>query len=759
MPPQASRNSGYLPTPLSTFIGREREAAQVCERLATHRLVTLTGPGGCGKTRLAIKAASKIEGDFENGVWLTELAPLSDPEVVPQAVATTLGLHEHRNRDLVDELIHSIGQRHALVIFDNCEHLIQACARLAETLLQKCPRLQILATSREPLAIASEVIYNVPPLTLPDLQPWRDPASGYAALSAYAQSESVQLFLERGKAVFPQLGLTLENGAQVAEICRRLDGMPLAIELAAARVRALSVQQIAERLDDRFKLLTTGSRTAPPRHQTLAATLDWSYVLLSETECRVLQRLSIFAGGTTLEAAEFVCAEDGDEILDTLSHLVDKSLVTVDWPQGGETRYILLETIRQYAQQKLLESGNLEQSRRFHLDYFIEWAERAEPNLWSAQQVTWLDRYEWEHDNLRAALEFATSFSPQLALRLAAACGRFWRLRGYLSEGRAHLGLALVQTDTRNRSLDRARGLTYAANLAYLQSDYPAMRPLGEEALSIWREHGTAGRAGAAHVLDLMGELATEEGDYNAARGIFQEAIEIFKELEDQRGLADMEMQIGWAEMRTGHYREAKQHLDQFLALAQQSGDQQHLAFAYSGLGEVAVREGEQDLASRLLEKSLALNQGGGDKWGTAACLGSLGWVALRRGDYRKMKTYLGESISVRTEIGDQGGIAWCLERLAEVDFLHGRFQPAARTYACAAALRTEIGSIIDPVDQPEYQRIISGLRAILGEKEFAAAWAEGESAALEEVIEQALSGLDEASLMPSFFPQLPEAP
>jgi predicted ATPase/DNA-binding CsgD family transcriptional regulator len=736
--------SGYLPVLLSTLIGRQHESREVQKLLLSNRLVTLTGPGGCGKTRLALKVAQELVGDFDNHVWFIELATVADPVFVPQTIAATLNVREQSRRSLINVLTDALSAYPALLILDNCEHLILACAQIAETLLNNCPDLTILTTSREILGITGEVTWAVPPLSLPDQQPWTNPASARQAIHAYQESESVQLFVARAEASAPDFQLSAENGSWVAEICRRLDGIPLAIELAAARVRTLSVQQIARRLDDRFLLLTGGSRTAPLRHQTLAAALDWSYALLSEAEQNVLQGLSIFAGGATLEALEWVCMPEveSDEALEVLSHLVDKSLVTVVRSERGETRYHLLETIRQYALEKLSESGREAGFRDCHLNYFIGWAENAEAYLNGTEQVEWLDSYEAEHDNLRAALEWSHSGEHKavLGLRLAAACGRFWRLHGYLSEGRLHLTAALSSTAAQPRTLVRARALTFLANHTYLQSDYPGMRPVAEEALAIWRELGQDGKAGAAYTLDLLGELATEEGDYIHAPVLFQEAMDIYRDLNDMRGISQIHMQFGWAAMRAGDYSHAQNHLEEFFHLAQQVGDATDLAYAFSGLGEVAVRQGQYERAIPLLEQGLALNREHGDRWGTGTLLGSLGWIALRQRDFKRMIEMLGESLAIRIEISDRGGIAWCLEKLAEAKYDQAQFQEAARIFGHAESVRAPIGSVIDPADQPEYTRIISGLRSALGTQAFAALWAEGKTMRIDEVIDCALT-------------------
>jgi len=746
MPTAKSKLSpGNLPIPLSSFIGRQSEIREIRQNLLSNRLVTLTGPGGCGKTRLALKVAQELTDAFDQRVWFVELASVGDAALVPQTIAATLSVREQAGRVLMDILVDTLSAHPGLLVIDNCEHLILACAQVAESLLKKCPDLKILATSREGLGITGEVSWTVPSLSLPDQKPWTNPVSAREAMQSYQESESVQLFVTRADAISPGFELTPETGSWVAEICRRLDGMPLAIELAAARVRTISVQQIAQRLDDRFHLLTSGSRTAPLRHQTLAATLDWSYALLSDLEQKVLQGLSIFAGGGTLDAIESVCVSrhvEPAEVLDTLSRLVDKSVVTVDRPERGETRYHLLETIRQYAREKLADAGGTDESKDRHLDYFLKWSENAEPHLTSPEQVEWLDRYEAEHDNLRAALEWcnANPGKALLGLRLAAACGRFWRLHGYISEGRRHLSAALSEQSAQDRTITRARALTLLANHAYLQSDYPAMRPIAEEALSVWRELGEEGKAGAAYTLDLLGELATEEGDYDSAPVFFQEALEIYKEINNLRGIGQMHMQFGWAAMRTGDYSKAQSHLEEFHNLAKQVGDKSGLAYAFSGLGEVAVRQGQFERAVSLLEQGLVLNRERGDKWGTGTLLGSLGWVALRQHDFKKMREILGESLSVRMEISDKGGIAWCLEKLAEAKKDQAQFEEAAKIFGQAEALRAPIGSVIDPADRADYSRIISGLQSALGMDAFAALWAEGAAMPIDGVIELALS-------------------
>lgn len=746
---KSSQNFHNFPTLLSSFIGREREIEEIRQLLLSYRLITLAGAGGSGKTRLALKVGQEVLDNFPDGVWLVELASIADPALVTQIVASTFNLRESSGPSLTDVLVDHISTRQILLVLDNCEHLIDACAQITQTLLQKCPDLKILATSREVLGITGEEAWSVPPLSLPEQQPWTNPSNAHDAVKYYEEFESVQLFISRAKSAYSAFRLTAENGPWVAEICRRLDGLPLAIELAAARVRGLSIQQIAQRLDERFQLLTVGSRTAPPRQQTLLSTLDWSYTLLSEKEQKVLQRLSVFAGSVTLEAAEAVCAGEGvetAEVLDMLFQLVNKSLVISDQPESGPIRflpgYYLLETIRQYGLDKLTKSGTADQARDRHLNYFVQWAENAESHLSDAEQLLWFEWYEAEHDNLRVALDWCNidGKRAELGLRLAVSCSRFWRLRGYLSEGRTRISAALSRIQENERTERRARALHWHASLAYLQSDLPSTRLLLEESLRIWRELDLPNNSGLADTLDLLGELATEEGDYATAPTLFEEALDIFRRREDPRGVGDMLMQLGWAYMRMGAYDKVTTYMEEALGLFREIGQPPLLAFSLAGLGELAIRQGQYEKAGQVLEESLAIRKQHGHKWGTAASLGSLGWIALRQHDFKEMKNHLGESLNIRMEIGDKGGIAWCLEKLAEAKYEQAQFKEAAKIFGHAEALRAPIRSVIDPADQGDYNRIISGLRSALGMDAFAAVWTEGAAMPLEDVVEIALT-------------------
>ena len=734
---------GNLPAPLSDFIGRKREIADIKQWLVAHRLVTLTGPGGSGKTRLALQVADALREEYEDGVWLAELASLSDGALVTQTVATHMNVREQSGRPLIDTLADHLFTRRVLLVIDNCEHLIQECAQFTQDLLQKCPNLRILATSREMLGVAGESVFATPPLTLPQPQPWKSPASPQNALDSYGRSEAVQLFVNRGTAIMPEFALNAENGAWVSEICRRLDGMPLAIELAAARVRTLSVQQIAQKLDDRFHLLTGGSRTAPPRQQTLLSTLDWSYALLSGKEQKVLQRLSVFAGGCTLAAAEVVCSGNGvelAEVLDVLSHLVDKCLVLADKTED-EARYNLLETIRQYAREKLVEAGDQDETKNRHLDYFQRWARQVEPLLTTVEQLAGLNKLEEEHDNLRAALDWSLTAAgdTEKGLQLAVSMANFWKLHGHITEGRRRLSAALAQEAARPQTLVRARALFQAAILVFYQSDYSVSRALTEESLAIFRELGPAGREGAADALENLAEVSSETGDYPAAAKFYEESLALSREAGYLKGIFENLKMMGWLAMREGKNEQAESMLEESHVLMQQTGNLYQLISPLAGLAELAIRRGQYSRANDMLQQSLDLARRLGHKWQIAIALGSLGWMALRRGDFKEMKRSLAESLAVRIETGDKGGTAWCLEKLAEANSLQSHYKSAVVIFGAASALRARAEAMMDGADRPEYERMITKLRTELGEEAFRAAWVEGEGLPLETVVDYAL--------------------
>ncbi|MGH2523985.1 MAG: ATP-binding protein, partial [Anaerolineales bacterium] len=506
-----------------------------------------------------------------------------------------LGLTEQASRSALAIVADCLQPKRALLVLDNCEHLIQACAQLAETLLRACPTLHLLATSREGLGIAGETPYLVPALTTPD--PTR------ANFETLTQYEAVRLFVERAQTALPGFALTVDNTPAVAQVCHQLDGIPLALELAAARVKALRVEQIASRLDDRFDLLTGGSRTALPRLQTLRAAMDWSYNLLSEDERLLLQRLSVFAGGCTLEAAEAVCSGEGLEagrILDGLASLAAKSMILADRRQGDETRYRMLETIRQYASERLNESGDGERLRRRHLEFFLRWAERTEPELRGAQQLEWLSQIVAEHDNLRAALEWglAQADCGEASLRLAGALLSFWSQRGHVSEGRAWLARALANPAAPRAGAARAKALYVAGTLAHWQGGNTA-RALLEESAGLWQVLGSAGKNGLAYALATLSEAMREWGDPATARSLASEAAGLFREQDDRWGLAYALSNLGLAIRDQEDFALARSVINESVTLWRDLGDQWGLRLVTCYLGEVALRQGDYEVAQR----------------------------------------------------------------------------------------------------------------------------------------------------------------
>ena len=683
-----------LPRQLTSFIGREREIGEVKRLLSTTGMLMLTGSGGCGKTRLALQVASHLIGAYADGVWLVELAALTDPDLVINAVASTLNLREVRGRSLLAALLDYLRAKELLLILDNCEHLVAACAEFAETCLRSCPRLRILATSREPLGVPGETVWRVPSLSLPAAQ-------GGPSVDHLMQYEAVRLFIERSAAIQPSFALTPENAEAVGAVCRRLDGIPLAIELAAARLRVLSPGQIAARLDERFNLLTGGARTVLPRQQTLRGALDWSYDLLSPKERALLRRLSVFAGGWTLEAAEAVCTGEGvetQEILDLLTQLVFKSFALMD-TQEESVRYGLLETVRQYGRDRLEESRETAGARQRHLNWYLQLAEQAERGIVGADQSAWLARLEVEHDNLRAGLEWTKvgGSGGGSGVRLAGALSQFWNVHGHFSEGRGWL------EDMLARDLDapapaRAKALTGIGFLAYRQGDYAGLITLCTESLALFRELGDL--AGMGQALYLLGMAAEGQGDYARAKTLLQES----------------------------------------LALGRQAGGKRRMAISLNSIGEVARCLGDYAEARASYEESLALHREGGEKRGIAIALGNLGHVALHEGDAERAAIFFREALGLVRQLVYKLGIAEHLAGLGGVAAAEGRYARAARLLGAAKDLLNLLGALLEPPDQAEFERSVTTARAGMGDAAFSEAWAEGRAMALDQAIRYALS-------------------
>lgn len=631
-----------LPVQLTSFVGRRQELGDVKELLAHTRLLTLTGSGGCGKTRLALQAAAELLEEFEDGVWLADFGPLSDHRLVPKGVCSALGLPEEHSRDFVETLVEYVKTRNLLIILDNCEHLARTCTELADTLLRRCPSVTLVATSREPLGIPGETPWRVPSLSFPieDEQ---------AAVEDLASYESVQLFIERALKTRPNFELTPENAPAVAQICQRLDGIPLAIELAAARVRVLTPQQICDALADRFRLLTGGSRTLMPRQQTLQASVDWSYGLLPETERALLRRLSVFAGGFTLVAAEHVCSGDGIDgyqVLDLLSELVDRSLVLME-EEGVTARYRLLETIRQYGRDRLLDSGEAAAVRGRHRDFYLAFAERAEPELIGRNQDLWLAQLDAEHDNVRAALDWSRQDAdPEAFLRLAGSLVVFWRYRGHFREGRGWLEAALALGDAAAPA-ERAKAVWGLGYLKLFGLELSGVATLVEESLGIFRT--LEDRGGVARSVMLLGWETLQRGDRSAYK-LLEESAELARELGDDWCLAGALEGLGFMHLRVGDAPEARRLLTEALTVGRRSGDQFRIRWVSAWLGATAVVRGDLAEARSIFDESVAGLRRAKDKLFLAAALGYLGLTLLYLGEYESARESIEESLTLGRE-------------------------------------------------------------------------------------------------------------
>jgi len=721
-----------LPEPLTSFIGRERELVEIKRLLPGSRLLTITGTGGIGKTRLAQQVAAEVMDAYRDGVWFVELGSIGNPLLVPASVAQVLGVRERTGGPLVDTLCAHLKARQLLLILDNCEHLLDACTRLADAVLRDAADTTIVATSREPLHVAGEQTYPLQTLSLPESS---------TSAGAVARSEAVQLFVERARRQLPDFELTAARAPAVAQLCIHLDGIPLALELAAARVRSLSIEQINARLHDRFRLLANGNRTALPRQQTLRALVDWSYDLLTDAEKLLLQRLSVFAGGWTLEAAEQVCVGEGMEgceVLDLLTSLSDKSLVMSE--QSDEhSRYRMLETIRQYAREKLDASGGGEAVRRRHRDYFLVLAEEVEPNLMGAEQGAWLQRLDEEHENLRTSLDSSLGDAgSEAGLRLCAALQRFWITRGHLSEGRECCERVLARSGGEERTEERAKALNTAGILAYYQSDYPAARALHEESLAIRRQLDH--RRGIATSLNSLGNVLYEVGEFVSAQALHEESLAIKRELGDRRGMAASLNNLGNVAVDRCDFASARALYEESLAIERELGDRGEIATLLNNLGNVLFEDGDYVAAQALDEESLAIMRELGDRAGIASSLNNLANLAFEQGAFGSARVLHEEGLAIDRELGDRWGMAFALEGLAAVVAALGNSLRAARLWGAAARLREEIGAPLPPNERPRYDRRVTAARAALGDDTaFDRSWQEGRTSTLEHAMELAL--------------------
>jgi len=732
-----------LPVPLTSFVGRESELGEVTRLLGSARLLTLTGAGGIGKTRLALQVAHEVLNAYADGVWLVELGALADPALVPQAIAAVFGVPEQPGRPVADALADALAHREALLVLDNCEHMVAAAAEIADALLRSCPSLRFLATSREPLSTAGEVTWLVPSLGLLD----EDAPPSLATLQS---CEATRLFVERARAALPSFSVTDKEAAAITGICRRLDGIPLAIELAAARVRALTPANIAARLDDRFHLLTGGARTAPLRQQTLRATLEWSSNLLSEPERRVFDRLSIFAGGCTLEAAEAVCAGDGvatNDVLDLIARLVDRSLLLAERSPEGAGRYRLLETLRQWAQDRLAATGYADRLRDRHAAYFLAVAEGAAPHLVGIDDQRFqaaLEQLTREHDNLRAALRWlVTCNEVDRAQRLGGALRYFWFFQGYLSEGRAWLAELLSLQASATPTSGRARVLSGASMLTLLVGDYDTSWTMGREAVTLWEELDNP----LEHALALvpLGSVTGIRGDRTQARVLHQRGVELSRaagsrvtEALHLHGLSE----LAFAD---GDYAQARARANEALAVPRELGwtHPRNSPQILGMLGDVSVEAGDLTAARAHFEESLAKARETGWGWGIALALVRVAHVAIEQGDEDRAGGLLTEGLLSHRAHGNRAGILSCLEACAHLEATRGHAEQALRLAGLAAAMRDAIHAPASPTEQRRLDRWLEPAGRSLGDQTADEVLPQAHAESVELAVEDALAALN----------------
>ena len=686
------RAPSNLPGQLNKFVGREHEMLQVRELLGSTRLLTLTGAGGCGKTRLALEVAGRALHDYPDGVWLAELAPVIDPTVLAQRLVDVFMVANVSGRTPLELLAEHLRTKRALLLLDNCEHIVDACALVAQSLLESCPALNIVATSRETLTIPGEVIWRVPSLRLPERGLEHD-------LPALSASEAVALFIDRARAVQPKFALTAENAEAVVQICARLDGIPLAIELAAARVRLIPVDQIRSRLNDRLGLLTAGSRTALPRQQTLRASIDWSYSLLTEIEQILFRRLSVFAGSVALDAVERVCSGDGFEAtraLDVLGRLADKSVLIAETEDSGVARFWLLETLRQYGRERLVEAGESETMERRHCDYYIALSEAAQIGLNGTSQAAWLERLDEEHDNLQRALSWCVEHDLEIAQRMTVALSDFWVERGHTSEARSWLG-AVLQVAT-NPSVARAQSLMVAGNVAYHQADYAAARSYLEESLAIWRHAGD--RRGQGWSLVGLGAVAIGEGDAEKSLGPLRDGLSLCREAEDADGMSRALFQLGM----------------------------------------VAAMRGDVEEADRLGVEGSAVSRRTGNAMAISRAIHHSGVVAFLRHDRAAMRSLNEEGLMISRNLRSPIGIALGLERSAVMAETDQRHETALKLAGAASALRAAAHAGVGAPWTAAVAQLLEPARQALGAEVADASWNEGVRMTMEEAVTYALS-------------------
>lgn len=795
--PASRRPYSGLPAPRTAFIGREREISELTALLPSTRLLTLTGAGGCGKTRLALEIASRVAEHYADGVWFVDLAPLTDPALVLPAIAQVLGVREDAVRPLATTLTDALRARQLLLVLDNCEHFIEVCATMADMLLRTCPQVQFLATSREALRVPGETAWRVPSLSLPGPQT-------VPALETLTQSESVRLFADRATAVQPHFALTQANAQAVTQICRELDGIPLALELAAARMSTLTAEEIAARLVQRFRLLTGGSRTALPRQQTLKATVDWSYDLLTPEEQLLFARLSVFAGGWALDAAEAVGAGQGiatEAVLDLLTRLAEKSLVVAEALEGGTSRYRLLETLRQYGRESLQTRGESTRAQQQHAMYFLTLAERAEPELSGPAQLRWFDQLEREHDNLRAALTWwleraehgeRDEASPAAAagLRLAGALFWFWFVHDHHPEALDWLERALVQGTAADAAM-RAKALFGAGIFAWSMNDLARSAALLTQSVDISRSAGDSrmyvlalGSLGftlSQNGLDEQGVVAVEESivvarelgepwllayallhrllrvaygpaiewdaERNRATAAGEEAHPLFQVAGDGMCIAEVQLCLGELALYEADYERAEAAFRAALPMMRAVGWRTSVADGLVRLGDVARKQGNIEEATSLYLEALTLYRQSGRRLGAnlvahvPAVLCHLAEMALEQGDWTTAHSFIVESLTITRDMGDESSpqLPEALEVRAALSAVQCAPLDAMRLAGAAAALRVQYNAPLTASEQATLERRLSTARQPLTAEQQAEAWAAGQRMTPEQAIADAV--------------------
>jgi predicted ATPase/DNA-binding SARP family transcriptional activator/DNA-binding CsgD family transcriptional regulator len=734
-----------LPAPMSSFVGREREMVDLRRSLSMTRLLTLTGAGGSGKTRLALEMGRDLVGMYPDGVWLVELAPLLDDGLVTQEVANVLGVQERPGEPLAGTLAKALAGKEVLLVLDNCEHVVEAAARLVYKLLASCPRLKVLATSRESLAVLGEVNWAVPPLSLPD-----GTTDGKLTAGSLVRYEAVRLFVDRCRLRIPDFELTWENAQAVARVCRRLDGIPLAIELATARMGTLAVEQVAQRLDASLDVLRGNIRGAAPRQQTLRAALDWSYNLLSEGERTFFRRLSAFAGGWTLAAAEEVCSGDGigrEDILDLLGGLVDKSLVVAGASTDGAVRYKMLQPIRQYAREKLKESGEIEEVQSRHVTYFLALAEEAQPELAGPQQRLWVERLEGEHDNLREAISWVLQRGEDpLALRFGGALWRFWFQGGYLSEGVRWLEQVLAGAEPEEAAA-RVRALEGMGWLTQVQGDTERAKATYAEMMELSRNLDDKGNLATA--LNSLGMLAVTQGDTDRATSLLEQNLAVLREMEGEENAATVLKRYHAINLlgilaisEEADYTRGAALFKQSLALAREAEDAYRVTASLIALQYVAVLQGNYERATALYEEALAAAR----ELGNASveiipeALVNLGLAALGQADYQRAVMSFKEALVISQNTERKSTIINALEGMASVAGALGEATRAAHLWGAAEASREVTGIALPPGDRALHEPHLSAARSRLEEAVWEELLSEGRAMALKAAAEYALS-------------------